>query len=166
MIMTLQRKRQLVRLIGSLLWCAAAATLVWALFLPVRSVPSTGPNESSPGTKDVRQPAALTTDLPPLQSLNTVANLSLRRPLFDTAVVQNAVKLPPLAFRLTGTIMEPGEPGNNLAILTAKDGSNTLLAVGEKSNGVEILEIAENQVVLLHNGQRITLKVEQQEPAP
>ena len=84
----------------------------------------------------------------------------LRKPLFDPKPVMIAKpKAPEPKFTavLTGTIVEPGF---TRAFFRTRPGQDQVLAVGQKIDGADILEIIDGSATVNFHGKQLTLKVE------
>ena len=84
----------------------------------------------------------------------------LRKPLFDPEPVTIAkAKAPEPKFTavLAGTIVEPGF---TRALFRTRGGQEQFLAVGQKIDGAEVLEIIDGSATVNFHGKQLTLKAE------
>ena len=152
--MTLRRARFWLLAAAVLLGVAAVGVVAAAFAVPVRE-PKVAERRVA-----AKPQAAEIEALPPLKAFAGAWSLDLRRPLYDpppsATAAQSPALAPPLAVSLTGTVVEPG---HSLAVFAAPGGRTELKAVGESTGGAEVLSIDRDSAVLLHNGERVTLRV-------
>lgn len=161
--MPLHRIRFYLRLALICIAVAIVEVMVWGIFWAPASdiVRSTkrSVERRAPNHDDHRQ-------LPTIRDFSSIASRPLRRPLeFETAkskgMTATGAKQPTsAAFRLLGTIIEPGRPS---AILSDRLGRQEIKGIGEHvgdDTGPTIVEISSEQVFLDQGGVRTSLQLE------
>lgn len=148
-----------------LLGAAGAAAIGWGVLAPYDV--GVAPAPAGGGTSRRGPAPATRPSLPPLEEFEAAWAVNLRRPLRDApaalspalagATRQTAPPAPPPSFKLAGTVVEPGR---SVALLQTTEGRVELKSVGERMGAAEILEIAIDRVVIRHNGQPHTLKLD------
>ena len=131
----------------------ASLTLLWPLNTEVATDRDVTASAST-------QPSSL----PPVESLQAVANVQLRR-VTAVAATQSITAGSELAsdtppFTLAGTI------GTSLALLRTPAGQIELKAVGEEAMGAKVLAIRPSQVDVRFNGQSVTLQKPKEPGSP
>jgi len=131
----------------------ASLTLLWPLNTRVATDRDVTASAST-------QPSSL----PPVESLQAVANVQLRR-VTAVAATQSITAGSELAsdtppFTLAGTI------GTSLALLRTPAGQIELKAVGEEAMGAKVLAIRPSQVDVRFNGQSVTLQKPKEPGSP
>lgn len=163
--MNVRRTKFLLWTAAWLLSAAGAAVIGWGIFTPYDAGVAAAP--AGDGTSR-RSPAPATRpSFPPLEEFEAAWAVNLRGPLRDvpaapspaSAALTGLVATPvaPPAFKLAGTVVEPGR---SVAMLQTAEGRVELKSVGERMGTAEILEIAIDRVVVRHNGQPLTLKLD------
>lgn len=156
--MNTRRTRQILWLAALLLAVMSAGVALWA-FQPVTvALPSSpdGAAGNNTGRGTAQRP------LPSLAELNSLAQVNLRRPIFDATVAAAPPPPPPppLTIKLAGTIIEPG---NNQAMIVTREGDYQRLRVGEKSGEAEVQIIERESITVRYYGKSIVLKVDRPE---
>jgi len=159
--MRLQRLR--IGLYGAtaVILAVSVGLLLWALLAPC--VPRTATTEQVAGRSATSSPQGLS-ETPPLESFEPLFERRFRQPLYDPPppepppVVKKKPPLPPI--QLEATMIEAS--GNRAMFSSPREGM-LVRGVGETiqagETSVEIVEIAENEVVLRHAGELVTLKL-------
>lgn len=159
--MTIRQTRRLLWVTAALCIAAAVTVVTLGVLAPFTTTNATPQRLAAPEaraeSKDSRAPRA---------ALELVADLDLRRPLFDpppppppalvTAPLPPAMDLPPEPVTLAGTIIEQGR---SYAIFITPAGAMEVRAVGEKTGTAEVVSIDDNSVTLSAGGRNFIVKV-------
>jgi len=152
------------RQINLILWSGAAMLAIGAI--ACASLTLLWPLNTEVATdRDVTASASTQpSSLPPVESLQAVANVQLRR-VTAVAATQSITAGSELAsdtppFTLAGTI------GTSLALLRTPAGQIELKAVGEEAMGAKVLAIRPSQVDVRFNGQSVTLQKPKEPGSP
>lgn len=147
--------------VASLVGCALAAT--WAARPPAH--PSVAASPSTPEEDRRATERSVTVPLVPLTRLAAACAIDLRRPLYDPPPPKPVPPPPPppeppLAVKLSGTVIEPG--GYSRAMLRSPDGKLQMAKVGDDCGGAKVVSIEQGRVEVMHNGKPVMLVVEKQ----
>ncbi len=156
--MNTRRTRQILWLAALLLVVMNVGAALWALQPVTVALPSStdGAGSNTRGQGPAQRP------VPSLADLNSLAQVNLRRPIFDPTAAAAAPPPPPppLTIKLAGTIIEPG---NNQAMIVTREGDYLRLRVGEKSGEAEVQIIERESITVSYYGKSIVLKVDRPE---
>ena len=152
-----------IRKLRRTLWLLAAAAVVSAFSVLMFGLtrPYSLPGPDRPVSVPELAEASHESDAPALEHLSEVWALNLQRPLYDPpkpVIKKKEFKPPPLAVRLLGTVIEPG---NSQAILMARDGQIHFMRAGDELDHVKIEAVEPTQVRILYYDQPQTLSVEE-----
>jgi predicted lipoprotein len=78
-----------------------------------------------------------------------------QRPLRQALQDAPAAPPPPLALRLSGTVVEPGR---SRAVMIGSDGKSQLRAIGDVVDGAELIDISADSVTVKYLGNPVVLK--------
>ena len=160
-------QRQILWIIA---WTTGAVALSYPLFsfnrLSEPVVPQTEILNQIPSSSG--QNPNLQEEQPAEVSDHLLASLRLQRPLYDPPppepVAQPAPPPPaPLNWSLIGAI---GEGAATRAIVTDSSGAQVMLSAGQIHNETEVLTIGLEQMVVLHHGQEVTLRLDDSAASP
>src|SRR5690349_20741307 len=145
------------RQINSVLWTVAATLAIGALTCALLTVLWPLHGVAEPGDVAIATASTQPTSLPPLESLQTAANVPLRRAV-AVATTQDAANAPAASASETPPFTLAGTIGTSLALLRTPAGQIELKAVGEEAMGAKVLAIRPSQVDVRFNGQSVTLQ--------
>ncbi len=137
---------------GAVAWIGVTAPLARTSAVPSAALRSASTRAATAPAEDARVGGV---------DVRRVADLDLRRPLYDPPAVQAPTQPPPsLALRLLGTVVETG---HSRALLVGPDGKLQLKSVGDSLAGAEILRIGPDTVTVRHLDADVELKVERKQ---
>lgn len=157
---TRQIKQRLVLATAALL-LASAGALAWALLVPVEVTGSVGSlSDGRVASSDDSEPGA--DKPPPLDKLRVLGRIDLRRPLKDPPPPPPPPPVP-LRAKLLGTIYEPKQPDNSMAMFKLADGSEQWVTAGQSFSDpvgqVKVVKIGDQTVTLFYKDQESELTV-------
>jgi len=133
--------------------CLAGAGVCW---YAATNLPLAECDQAIPHGHDAQlQTSTSPNVLPDRVAVERVAGHPLRKPfIVETKTI--AKRIPPITFKVTGTIIQPD---GNIAIFQMRGGDVAMKRVGEKIEQAEILDITPDAVTVLYFDQKQTLKV-------
>ena len=136
---------------GAVAWIGVTAPLARTKAVPDGALRSASTRAATAAAEDVRGGG----------DVGRVADLDLRRPVYDPPAVQAPTQPPPsLALRLLGTVVETG---HSRALLVGADGKLQLKSIGDSLAGAEILRIGPDTVTVRHLDADVELKIERKQ---
>lgn len=153
--MTTRTMRRLLWALTAMAVTASAVVILAAARWPYPSAPKVTDSKPRIATP---HPGETHAAIPMLEEFLSAAEVDLRRPLVDPAPPPRQPP-PPLAMKLAGTIVEPGQ---SRALLIGADGKVQLKRAGETLDGVELLSIDHDSVTVKYLGSPLVLTATQE----
>lgn len=145
---------------------ASASAAYWVIHEPVRGEPVVEPvSSTAASTTPASHETIAHGQLPALNAFDHAWQLQLRRPLFDPPPVKVEVKAfvpPPLAYRLTGTVLNPG---GAMAMFVGPQGKIEIRRVGQQIGEATILDIGQDRVRINYYDQTRELELTAPQPS-
>ncbi len=139
---------------------ASAGVAYWVIGEPVRLEPAV--DQATLAVANVTpasHEAIAHGQLPTLSAFEHAWQLQLRRPLFDPPPVKVEAKVfvpPPLAYRLTGTVLNPD---GAMAMFVGPQGKIEIRRVGQQIGEATILDISQDRVRINYHDQTRELEL-------